>query len=618
MTSTTTVNWQKFTLTSIDESKNTYTKYTNIQIVTKKKVEKLSERKITKISEENCIYKAMKIHVNRRIIKKALKVDNGFISVMGPPQSKKTWVSIAYALVRYIRHQRNCIVLMCVQPLKAHQWQLEKRLGNVIDKVNRLFLIHGYPVLDNCIHTFENTKLKNSNARLYKKRGVWICLTNVSQMVKATKLVKHIQVPVYSVFDEADKTINGEKTSEVLMHLNDDVRLYITATQMDIVLKEPILCSRYFELRPPRGYKGLEGVDFIYYEDVTKRTNGSKMLLLDNYMESKEAYEEYTVKGVVVPNITLVSIHNQIHTQGIIASKIQAYNPMSCIIIFNSGGIDIQYPSVEYLDVPEKECFRGKNRVVIKNRGIGDILRLIRNSMICPKQIYIIAGILADRGITFSETSIKPFWRVNNLLLCISHKLSQPAIIQKAARICTVLQSEDTNPTNIHGRRSVLDALYKSYNLHTELTSVLKNQGELTRDVLNRKIIFKHKVPKKHSLTAKPTVHKPQIIEDPRRRKSKSKDKHYYIVLDHVGEIATKDFEVIKSLLEDRKDEMVPRKDVVNLAAECIGKSPNSINGHFTSIQRNPHLYPHLDKMPDEGKFIYIQKGRQIFLQLRS
>lgn len=379
--------------------------------------------------------------------------------------------------------------------------------------------------------------------------GMVITIANNTQMQTIKDTIDTIDNPRYiTCIDEADQVAYGNQSVDFRQTLNDSVletsgRTYtVSATTFDTIFTEKkIKTSSIIVMKPKGYYKGLRQIEKHALRTDALPATGSNMwfgndgnvLPVLKYLNNKSCNaDDYNPrKNYQQPVITLIKATHLNKAQIDLMDKITSNPELDqwAVLVYNGKGIYISTPHIDLLNkmggrrkssglqVPETmnipNCRLFKGQVV--NAGLQyfyDLNKILKKQRKKPiSHIAIIAGDLADRGISFVSTNYK--WHPTHMYYVPTEKSTVSHVIQAAGRLCG--NFDDNIPLRLYAPESVLDDLVKGTRIQDEMLE-RANQMELeqsVRSVMKNMKFAKCKVPeKKFGHQEEATIKKKNIV----------------------------------------------------------------------------------------------------------
>jgi len=475
--------------------------------------------------------------------------ENFYRVVYSDMQTQKTPIMSMIALRNAIYH--NCPVFIFVKNNRADLDQLKTRLGDHIKEWNAF--AHSYYASKGISSTpAEMTVLEPERGKFATQKTVisamkgktakiFISLFSATDINPLIDLVS-VVIPRFGIIlDEADHLDNGSQKSKVSQSFelfrSKALFMYnVTATPLTVLANR--ICTRrnFIYLSPPENYKGLCQVtwkDLKCKADPCNKVDDDPFQKDPNLVPFLELFHNVkkpprnSVYNQRVPRYLLVRLGKAIEPAMKVASYIHKKYSKTITITWNGAS-----PTMRSSLLPQKPIRVGD--VVSKYKDgvhtfgsihIGALISYLHSTGykgshekdLKFRRIIVLAGELADRGITFGADNFKEcrkerkvWWHLTDMYYLANRGKSKQLlsiILQVCGRICGVY--EDNVQLSLYS--NWVDGIREAYILHQELLDRIKKIGDLDENILENLTEMKvhdKKKPGKIRLTS-PSVPEP-------------------------------------------------------------------------------------------------------------
>lgn len=402
-------------------------------------------------------------------------------------QSRKTWAIISIALEYYMRINTT-VIIITENKLNALE-QLTKRINEVIsefkfflkeEKEEKLFKILS------CQRGKKAKKKEINNAMNRIKPRIYFCMRNKKDIEPLNEIIEKTEKKFILIEDESD-AIDTNTECNAQLSLNQlkeysKINYFITATAITTLMKESIKKENLLILSKPENYKDLITFNFIKLENSKSITSNEDNLFeqdeniktyISNFSE-KKPYEIELWNNQKHPVITLIRIGIIIEPQIKLAKYIDKnYSEKIITITYNGTNITLRGKILpqKKISIENEESNFFKKVHHFSKIHIGSIISYLQNNIDCER-IIIIAGKMADRGITFGNSNYnecleekKVPWHLTEMYYLASKTTEQPNLLQSAGRLCGCYP--DNIPLTIYS--NVCEDIIKAYHIQEEL-----------------------------------------------------------------------------------------------------------------------------------------------------
>jgi hypothetical protein len=440
----------------------------------------------------------LKFFNNSQILKK-IKIEKNSL-VMGAVQSGKTKLIISYAYQSFLRSISTVILVL---PTNENENQIRSRFYDNDEYIRYMTSLGLDPMSLPVPIRATNDTDELEDLLTGTTPGIVILLCNPSKMTRLVNIIEDIGKSKFNlVIDEIDsfyKSKDERKFHEPFKFLINSALsvVGVTATIFDVVLpnKSNFVTNENIHLMDiPSDYKGFSDLRWIELEDVKIKTDEISNLGIDSFYSSLLETPPYKLRegreaergdaergdaerGDIDSTHPLICLHkvdrkndDQENTQYYFKKKF----PELCSIVYNGRGVYLYYKILSRLkslvvDDVEIGVDCGVFRV---DTSISRILGWLRNnkSFPPPTHIVIIAGKMADRGISFVSSDYK--WHLTHELMIVSSTTTSGSLLQ-GVRICG--RYSDNIPLHIITDKKTYDDLIKSSKTQDEIYIQSKN-----------------------------------------------------------------------------------------------------------------------------------------------
>ena len=328
---------------------------------------------------------------------------NKYKLIQGAMQSRKSWVIICIVIYYHIVYSIPVVIVV------------ENKTNACIQLAKRLLSVY-------------NLKLKRGKDISRRDKGfTYICLRNEYDLEPVIRKLKGY----VAILDECDSIDCG--ISSNAQECIDALKLYsrwvwnISATPITTLIKEEIFNKNVVLLNDNVKYKGINNFKIVPLLEKITLNNSEITDPIDYDLNLEKYISDFSRrKNDIQPSITLIKIGNFISHQEKIAFHIRKkYKNITCLT-FNGGtyGVKLYGEKIEKI-----------------GDSIGEVLEKlqIRKN---KKNIIIIAGKMADRGITFCSLVKEKPWHLTEMYYVTGLSTDQPTILQACGRLCGIWDDE--------------------------------------------------------------------------------------------------------------------------------------------------------------------------------
>ena len=359
-----------------------------------------------------------------------------------------------------------------------------------------------------------------------KKPALIIVIANSTQMKRLKGVINDTKDPRYVVaIDEADKVAYGDQATNFRTILQTDIlpkagRVYgVTATSFDMLFTEDKIDSAsVIIMERDELYKGLKHIELralpkeltLFQKKKREENLQIKLEVEENMVFNKDTniirilshLGNHDCRKNIInhnicntscnsdhPTITIIKNTNLNSTQYKLLKHIIKHPKLTmwCGLIFNGQGITVYHPKSHLLKKMNgkspsyKKWHTGEvveNTLFFKKVTISDGLEYLRELNIILKKkgekrithIAVIAGELADRGISFVSSSYK--WHPTSMYYMPSKTATVSHIIQAVGRLCG--NFDDNIPLQLFAPYETLKDLCRGMNLQDDILDRVK------------------------------------------------------------------------------------------------------------------------------------------------
>jgi hypothetical protein len=460
--------------------------------------------------------------------------------IKGFMQSKKTWIIISTALYYYIIY-RIPVFIVIENKLSACE-QLIQRIKEVFSKymehIGKNEMRDNFESLFKILDVNRGKKVSPDQfkqAITGKRPRVFICLRSEYDLSPVTETLSEIKSNRFAlIMDESDAIDNMSSSSaqEQLNKLKTKASIVwnVTATAMTSLMKENIDSGNVFIMKRPEHYKDLPSFNMIKLDQESKYCENVE----DNPFEKDKNLEKYISNlsskklGQKHPVLSLIRVGTTIEPQLKIAEYIHSkYGEKIVSITYNgsSYGITMRGNSLdrESISITSKIISQYEKGVhSFFNCSISDILYYLQSNGGVDKYpvIVILAGKMADRGITFGSSNyseciknnILP-WHLTEMYYLAATGTDQPNLLQASGRLCGVYI--DNIPLTLYS--NACDDILKAYYAQEELIErarKLEIENSFMKDLIPLVEISKEKCAKRRFTSPNVNCKINKVIDD--------------------------------------------------------------------------------------------------------
>jgi hypothetical protein len=428
--------------------------------------------------------------------------------IKGYVQSRKSWMIIKACVYTVLVHKRTCLII--VENKTSALLQLQKRLLDYIIAMKEDVDVVAVKTL---MKRGELSKTMKS-----EKPKIVISLRNDCDLKHLDKKVNTDSV--FDVYiDESDVTdsVSGAKCQIYLDEILKNAKcIYsISATILSSMVKDQIEQNNVFIMSKPNGYRDISSLNIV---DLPESTYSSKKDSnpFENDVNLKNYLAEFACRSLQGehPNISLVRVSSTLTPQFKVAKYLYKKHPGIVTITYNGGGSITMRGKL----LPKSSIVLGRKSSKVEENvhtfsdiTIGKILTWLHEHGGVDRfeRIMILAGKMADRGITFGSDNYsecidekKLPWHLTEMYYLTASCTDQPSIIQAAGRLCGVFPDS----LNLTLYSNVAEDIKKAYLLQEELIqrALEVNFENMTFGELIEKVkISSEKIPKRRRIVAK-------------------------------------------------------------------------------------------------------------------
>lgn len=473
--------------------------YKNIEYIPKKDdFENMFREFVIKKLEERS---GALIHILHLILEKK---EMDFRTIYSDMQTGKTNIIDVLALYMSIRF--NIPVVIFVQNRNTDLTQLKNRTNNCISEW--LTFCNKKYKIDNAERIEYTTKIKNQ---------IYINLYNECDCRKITKGIKKINEYAI-ILDESDALDNNtEKKMRPLYEKileKSRITFNVTATPLSTLVHRDCEKNSLYVFPPPSNYKGLSSINIVSLDNKAtpcNKINDEPFVKDKNLKPFLETYHNLPLQKVSMangkmPNYLLMRSGNTIEPQKKIASYIKRKYPDTVVITWN-GSVSLSWNQLPREPIQiGKKCSKYKNKTHnFSDIHIGAIISYLQdNYEEQVERIIVLAGKLADRGITFGADNFdickqkhKTWWHLTDMYYIGANNEKEQHlsnILQCCGRLCGVY--DDNISLTLYCNCE--DRIKKGYIQHCELIDRAKNsEGKTYGEIFEGMKVSKNKMPKK-------------------------------------------------------------------------------------------------------------------------
>jgi hypothetical protein len=416
--------------------------------------------------------------------------------IKGCMQSRKTWMIVAMSMYYYLFYKVSVFIVIENKLSSCEQMML--RIRNVFDKY--ISLIGAKDLQTEFERMFQVLDVKRGKscgeqemqeALSGKSPRIFIALRSEYDLCPVNDIIeKSNQVKYALILDESDAIDNGSESwaQDELNYIKDSANIVwnVTATAMTSLMKEYIVSGNVFVMKKPEDYKDLPTFNMIQLDKESESCSDVDDDPFDKDPNLKNYLEDFSKKGIYFdpvwggrrhPVISLVRVGITIEPQLRLAEFIQSNHTITCIT-FNGSGEGL---TLRGHGLPKSPIKIGKNTSILEKEvhnfsdlQIGDAISYLQENGGVDRypRIVIIAGKMADRGITFGSSNYSECisqkqvpWHLTEMYYLAAKGTDQPNLLQAAGRLCGVYI--DNIPLTLYS--NACDDIVKAYHAQEEL-----------------------------------------------------------------------------------------------------------------------------------------------------
>jgi thymidine kinase len=432
--------------------------------------------------------------------------------IFGTMQSGKTSLIIATAIY-YSRY--NIPVFVILQNSDDARSQFFNRINTQIASFNGIVNNKTTVKQKKGLSKKEFRRSSAGNSQL-----ITVLLRNSTDIGFCNEMIEGSDPRYILIIDESDFTDSGKECAcdieiEKLKE-NASVIWNVSATPMVTLMKETIACKKVYITQKPAGYKDLFNIEYNDLPLTCEHSNNAdddpleKDENISSYLLNFEKTEPFfiSIRNQSHPNISLMRVGRVIEPQQKVAMWISENTPNITVATFNGGenGITLRGKGIgKYSIVLSNGVssvvskINGKYVHKFRNTHISFILEFMQEYGVDRfPRIVILAGQLADRGISFSashyttcEENNEVPWHLTEMYYTLSDSSCQPTILQTAGRLCGIYKDDIPLKMYTNGRPDII----KAYTCQEELIARSKSHEneKVMKYALESTPISKHK-----------------------------------------------------------------------------------------------------------------------------
>ena len=418
----------------------------------------------------------------------ATKKEDKYRIFKGAMQSKKTWAIMSTALYYLFRYKISSFIV--VQNSIDACTQMTNRIIDLLGDYCEFMNESGITNLDHVVKVIDCSRGKMAS-KTELKLAVNGTIPRIYVVLRSVKDIRPVNEKLVDggkyvvIIDESDFNDSGT-TSKVQDHLDvlKDRAMYVydvTATPMTSLMKERVKMDSVLFLTEPQGYKGIET---IFIEELSDSKPCVKKM--DNPFERDKNLESFLLyfsnrkpkkcdNKMWHPMIALVRIGSVVDPQFTLARYIERHLKKITCITYNGTGITIRGQISEdpiTIDGNESVVYNGVHKLP-QGIHIGSVIAYLqKQGAKANPRIIIIAGKLADRGISFCNSDYKKCideyqypWHITDMYYLASKTTTQSNLLQAVGRLCGVFF--DNVPRRLYTNAKI--DILKSYGFQEEI-----------------------------------------------------------------------------------------------------------------------------------------------------
>lgn len=433
--------------------------------------------------------------------------------IKGFIQSKKTWMQMAIALYYLLVHGISVIIL--VENKECSLVQLITRFKKEFEKI-KSGLDPNFPGFESLIKVL-NVKRgkKSSRSDIHSAMNgtsprIFVSLRNKADLKTVNDNISSASTKRYVlIIDESDANdTNVICPAQIEMNRLKKHALLVwnvTATPLTTLMKDDIESGLVFVMNRPEMYKDFSTIrckdlplkaeacnsttDDPFVKDPNLTGYLSRLSKLDVFDKSHDpiTVEEHRSEH---PVISLVRIGASIEPQLKIAEYcMRKYKNELTIVTYNGEGITLRGNGISNKPIKigkyMSTCMGGVHKLTC---DIGSLLSYLQSGGVKQfPRIVILAGKLADRGITFCASNYQEngpvSWHLSEMYYVVSNSANQPNILQ-GLRLCGIYR--DAVPLTLFTNAG--EDIRKAWNAQEELIArtreIQGGEEKLMRELL--------------------------------------------------------------------------------------------------------------------------------------
>lgn len=428
--------------------------------------------------------------------------------IKGSMQSGKSWVMITMS-IWYVTKYRLPVFIVIQNSLHACD-QIIKRIYDIFDNYEqelKIILPDKKRTIEELFRVLDAQRGKKASEEQFRaavsgqEPKIYIVLRSETDIAPINTALTDAEHRYVLLIDESDINDSGSR-SDVQLHLQTlktraQVVWNITATPLTSLMKEDIEAGNVYCLRKPEHYKDLPMMHFrqlpepaaychrVEDDPIDKDPNLSNYL--DDFSRTKPFYCRFWDQKH--PRISLIRIGRTVEPQVALAMYIaKHYRDRIVAITYNGGNTGV---TIRGKNIPANPIVLSddRNTTSIYKNGyhrfdhgchIGFVLQWLMQQGGVKKypRIVILAGVMADRGITFGVSNYAECrqnrqipWHLTEMYFVAAPGMNQANLLQASGRLCGVFP--DDIPLTIYS--NVCKDIIKAYHAQDELIHRARN-----------------------------------------------------------------------------------------------------------------------------------------------
>lgn len=379
--------------------------------------------------------------------------NNAFTIIRGAVQSGKS--RSIYKASIYFSYVYGITPIIILEATNKHLEDFTNKSKHYLKKLNKELKIKF------SINTYNDLDFVND-------RSIIIAINNYVGLKKIEKYIKKNKLEYGLFIDEADKTVyGGDELTKARMLCNNLIsrskkRVYVSATTFGLLENEEVMVKNIFHLTKHPKYKGIHELTYkILKSNVTKKQNWERMSRFVKKLSKHRGYGDHPMIALMV-----FSHKKEDHVKFI--DECMKHNKNCDFLAFNSTKKDGYYYNGQYIK-------KSLNMIIQDQK----------------RPLFIIAGRLADRGISYVSRDFKK--HLTHQYLYVSDSTSTTTC-EQYLRIMGIYS--DNIELTVYMTEETKNDIFKSHEVTKDIAEN-SNHGQPINQQLIENGVHREKMPKR-------------------------------------------------------------------------------------------------------------------------